>query len=488
MLVASVRAGHRRQGRALVTLVITLLVLGPLPGTPGTRAAGHGYGDGGKVLLIDRSERVQFHAPLAPAWLRQWRRFYTVREFGGPPTTPGQSDAFRITPAALHGVDLFFLAGFSGAASAGIAAPSGRWETRTLDYTLSPEELATLEAFVRGGGALLIVPRPMGGGDNLADLLARFGIDYRPGEAGAPGDAVLSGTVPARFAGRSYTVDANWGRVRLHALPAEGATAIAEVAGRPGIAVVRAGAGKVLFVGNPLIGGGNPRPFFGHATGTPILDEGGALFLDLLADAIGAPLLAPEEARYLGWEVRLATLERSLYSAGDSQGGPRRQGFHDAPATNLLQAAARGQRCDVGPGCVSWTITPEQRALLEGLAARERVALERFDTLERLLRLGPYRPPGLPATQIVPPGELDYAAVEREYTALADDWGSDRESALLAFSELYRQQGGTFGSSSAGNTLRAVLGCVALLGGFGLVAGMVEAGVRRRRRRRGGAA
>lgn len=435
---------------------ILLVVLGGLPARGAARADEGGYGDKDKVILLDSGERVGKggkSSPLWPLWPRQLRRFYTVREFGlSADDRKGDETAYRLTAAALEGVDLFVLTGFHGGAIVG--EPGGG--RREIDYRLSPEELAALEAFVREGGALLVIPQLLGGEDPLTPLLGRFGLDYRPADRLVIDEGVAEHLTPpvvdltARLAGRSYALRVGGWLHRLNGLPTEGAVTIAEAGGKPAIAAVTAGAGKVVFMGAPSLVNAPWRPV---TTPTFPADNGPFVF-DLLADATGAAPLTAEEARQVAWEVRLAALEWAFYSDTYANGAARSP---DQPSEfvwgrRLLDAANMGRRCDVGPGCVPWTATAEQRAVLDEAVADEVTLRGRFDGLEAALQTGPRRPPALPLARIAAPEGIDYAAVEREYTAIVDGLATHQQR-RARFDDLYRHQGGAIMTLGQGGVL-----------------------------------
>lgn len=458
---------------------ILLVMLGALP-TPGAaRADEGGYGDEDKVILLDSGERGGGKggkgSPLWPLWSRQLRRFYAVREFGlSASGRMGDEAAYRLTPAALHGVDLFILTGFG---SGGVMGEAGGGR-REIDYRLSPAELATLEAFVREGGTLLVIPTWVGDEDPLTPLLARFGLDYRPADRlvldeHATGRVASAGLdLTARLAGRSYTLRADGWLHRLNGLPAGGAMTIAEAGGKPAVAAVAAGAGTVVFLGTASLV--NSR--WGPATTSTFAADNIPFLFDLLAYATGATPLTAAEARQVAWEVRVTALEGAFYFDTYYNGAARspNQPSEFVWGRRLLDAVATGRRCDVGPGCVSWTATPEQRAVLDEAAAEEAALRGRFEGLEAALQVGPRRPPASPLARIASPEGLDYAAVEREYGVLVDGLAAHQQR-RARFDDLYRQQGSTVVSLRQGGVLS--------LAGLGLAAGLLLVARRSLRRR-----
>lgn len=463
------RATARWARRALAAALLAVIAAA-LPGGWAARARA---ATAPKTILIDTSERVRGRSPLAPLWTEQLGARYTLRQHGGaqPGAPPGRDQDFRITPALLAGVDLFILTGFDGTITTG-----DRAGTRELDYSLDNDELAALEAFVRGGGTLLVIPQPRPRPDNTGALLARFGIDYRRADAVALGEQARpdGGTeaagvrLAATLGGRAYTLTAYWWLYPLRALPADGGTVIAAHDGAPIVAEVAAGAGRVIFLGahGPADSMGMTGRQLGVATDNP------AFFLDLVAHGLGLPALTPAEARRATWEVRVAALQRRIApefaTSGQTDGQPTQAEW----AASLLLAAEHGQRCDLGPGCLPWQITAEQRAFLEARRDEQGALLAAFARLQARVS------PGTPLA------EADLPAIEGDYATALAVLAAD-QGQRLAFNDLYRRQGGAvprYPDEGLGRLLGAIGGMIAVPLAIALLARVATGRIRRGRR------
>ncbi len=449
-----------RVSRGLLLVALALLACG----TPGATSARAGVGLR-PTILIDNSERVHGRSPLGPRWIGQLGRLFTVSEHPATARLPGQNQDFRLTAAALAGHDLVILTGFSGSVTVGDSGGQ-----REVSYAFSPDELLTLEDYVRDGGALLVLPAPQGRPNDLGTLLARFGFDLRDADASS-GEAASADagpppvtTITATLRGRDYRLVADRWRYPLHAVPAGATVLAADAAGRALAAVAPVGAGRVAFLGLPQLSDGASGDQTAFAADNP------AFFLALVAVATGAAAPAPAATQRATWSLRVAGLAQGIF------GGDQRQRPAQAEWAAALQAAAEsGRRCDLGPGCVRWSPTAEQRAALAERRAAQDAMLAGFARLEAAVGRDAWA------------DDAGQAALERDYAGLVATLAEERRG-RQAFADLYRRQGGAYPRYPDEGLPGALGGLAGLLAGPALVVALIY-GLRstfRRVRRRSG--
>jgi hypothetical protein len=373
------------------------------------------------TILIDNSERVHGRSPLGPRWIGQLDRLFAVSEHVATARLPGQNQDFRLTDAILAGHILVILTGFSGSATVGDSGGQ-----REVSYDFTGEELLALDRYVRGGGALLLLPVPQGRPNNLGALLARFGFALSDADAtsgagpgASQGQPSLVGFA-ATLRGHDYHLAVDRWRYPLRAAPG-GATILAtDAAGRALAAVAPVGAGRVAFLGLPQLSDGD------SGDQIAFLGDNPAFFLALVAAAAGVREPGPADSTQAIWSLRVDGLAWAIFGTAPRQ--------RPAPAewAAALQAAAEvGRRCDLGPGCVPWSPTAEQRAALVERRAAQDAMVAAFERLESA------------AGREAWADDAGQAALERDYPALVATLAEEQRQ-RQGFADLYRRQGGAY--------------------------------------------
>jgi hypothetical protein len=337
------------------------------------------------------------------------RRFFTVRQapdIHGYPGFSGSRDANGtlnlsrtvLTPDMLDGADLFIMSGFPGQSTVGI--PGGG--NRQLNHDLTGDELATIGAWVADGGTLVIGigPEPP---KSQRDFLKHFGLEYRSPTGHSIRTREQPMTARGQITGRDYEVVLPGPSASI-----EGGTAVLAADGNTVAALTSVGRGRVVLLGNTqffrtssaMMG---ERDRFGLGL-SPIAQVDNATFvMDLFASAMGVELLSESEREATRWEARLLALSAAMAPVDVLNRRPRSsEGSDFADARRLLTSAARGQRCDLGPGCVPFQIDEDARLVLAVAAEHTDNALGALEQAE------------------VAFDQSDYTAVERAYQAALD--------------------------------------------------------------------
>jgi hypothetical protein len=352
----------------------------------------------------------------------------------------------ELTPAALAGVDVLVLPNWS------VTTVGGPGGTRHLSNNLSETEIATLADWVGAGGRLLVIARPVGRADenNVPTLLARFGLSFDHGSGRLSEQPVAA---HGRIGRSDYTL-----LLPTWTWSVAGGEPVATARDRTVATVAKSGQGLVAFLGNGQIVEHasvlRRPPFAGFDLGENML-----FLVDLINVLADRPPLSAAERQHLGWDVKLMALSATLAETDVMNYRPRSpQGSDFAGARGLLAAAERGQRCDLGPGCVPFTIDQAAREDLERAAALTDQALVMLGEAEAAL------------------DRRDYPAVERAYQATLAE-AQQALAAARAVRDRYDPIGRAYYEHRALNANLPAL----LVGGLTVVA--IGAGVFRWRRR-----
>ncbi|MBI2954949.1 MAG: hypothetical protein HYY30_11585 [Chloroflexi bacterium] len=368
-----------------------------------------------------------------------------------PLQTAMDAPASELTPEVLADVDVLVLPNWRVTT---LGSPAG---ARQVSNNLSQTEMATLTHWVRSGGSLLVIARAVGRTDenNLPTLLAGFGLgfDYGSGRSNET-------PVPAR--GRIGQSDYalllptwTWSVTGGEPIATAGDRTVGSVAKNAQGQVAYLGNGQVFERGSVL----SRPPFAGFDLGENII-----FLVELINLLAGQPLLSTAERQHLGWDVKLMALSATMAQTDVMNYRPRSpEGSDFADAKKLLASADRGERCDLGPGCVPFTIDQAARSDLEHAIKFTDAALAALDQAEEDL------------------GQRDYSGVERAY----EESTKQAENALASVGRV-RDRYDPIGRSQYNRLPIDLTLLGSTLGGCVVIGALVVGGRRLIRRRRTG--
>ncbi|MDO8689061.1 MAG: hypothetical protein Q7R39_03465 [Dehalococcoidia bacterium] len=249
--------------------------------------------------------------------------------------------------------------------------------TSRVTNDLTAAEMEVMEGWVTNGGGLLVIGGPSSAREetNLSDFLARFGLafDHASGQLNEEPIAARG-----RLHDQEYVLTLpRWTRSVTGGealLMADGRVAgVATSFGRGRIALLGATQffQRRAVLGQPGMGGG--------------IDQGDnmAFLVDLLAYLSGQTPLNAVERQHLAWDLRLLNLSATVAEVDIMNYKPRSpEGSDFAGARKLLATADRGQRCDLGPGCIPFSIDQVSRSDLEQAVRFTDAALAALDQAE----------------------------------------------------------------------------------------------------------
>lgn len=288
----------------------------------------------------------------------------------------------ELTGETLSGADLLVLPTWS----------AGWVGTSRVTNDLTAAEMEAMKGWVKNGGGLLVIGGNFDSKEetNLSDFLARFGLafDHASGQLNEEPIAARG-----RLHDQEYVLTlSRW------TWSVAGGDAILTADGRVAGTAASFGRGLIALLGNTQFF--QRRAMLGQPTMGGGIDQGDnmAFLVDLLAYLAGQTPLTAAERQHLAWDLRLLNLSATVAEVDIMNYRPRSpEGSDLADARRLLAAADRGQRCDLGPGCVPFNIDQAARSDLDQAVQFTDAALAALDQAEAGL------------------GWRDYRGVERAY-------------------------------------------------------------------------
>ncbi|MDP2744126.1 MAG: hypothetical protein Q8P00_03555 [Dehalococcoidia bacterium] len=291
----------------------------------------------------------------------------------------------ELTGETLSGADVLVLPSWS---VGWVGTTEGK---RRVTNDLTAAEMEVMEGWVTNGGGLLVIGGPSSAREetNLSDFLSRFGLafDHASGQLNEEPIAARG-----RLHDQEYVLTLpRWTR------SVAGGEALLIADGRVAGVATSFGRGRIALLGNSQFF--QRREMLGQPEMGGI-DQGDnmAFLVDLLAYLSGQTPLNAVERQHLAWDLRLLNLSATVAEVDIMNYKPRSpEGSDFAGARKLLAAADRGQRCDLGPGCIPFSIDQVSRSDLEQAAQFTDAALAALDQAEADLE------------------RRDYSVVERAY-------------------------------------------------------------------------